>query len=53
VVQGTPGLAAGAGMALVGCGSAVPAISVSNDQLSERVDTSDAWIRSRTGIGAR
>jgi 3-oxoacyl-[acyl-carrier-protein] synthase-3 len=41
------------GMALVGCGSAVPAISVSNQQLSERVDTSDEWIRTRTGIGAR
>ena len=41
------------GLALVGCGSAVPAATVSNDQLSERVDTSDAWIRSRTGIGAR
>ncbi len=40
-------------MALVGCGSAVPAISVSNQQLSERVDTSDEWIRTRTGIGAR
>ena len=41
------------GMALVGCGSAIPAINVSNQQLSERVDTSDEWIRSRTGIGAR
>ncbi len=40
-------------MALVGCGSAVPARSVSNQQLSERVDTSDEWIRTRTGIGAR
>jgi 3-oxoacyl-[acyl-carrier-protein] synthase-3 len=40
-------------MALVGCGSAAPAISISNQQLSERVDTSDDWIRSRTGIGAR
>ncbi|EDY37136.1 3-oxoacyl-(acyl-carrier-protein) synthase III [Cyanobium sp. PCC 7001] len=40
-------------MALVGCGSAVPSASISNDQLSERVDTSDAWIRSRTGIAAR
>jgi 3-oxoacyl-[acyl-carrier-protein] synthase-3 len=40
-------------MALVGCGSAVPATSVSNGRLSERVDTSDEWIRSRTGIGAR
>ncbi|MFQ6538515.1 MULTISPECIES: beta-ketoacyl-ACP synthase III [Aphanothece] len=40
-------------MALVGCGSAVPVASVTNQQLSERVDTSDAWIRSRTGIAAR
>ena len=41
------------GIALVGCGSAVPAASVSNAQLSERVETNDEWIRSRTGIGAR
>ena len=41
------------GIALVGCGSAVPAASVSNQQLSERVDTSDEWIRTRTGIAAR
>ena len=41
------------GMALVGSGSAIPAISISNQQLSERVDTSDEWIRTRTGIGAR
>jgi 3-oxoacyl-[acyl-carrier-protein] synthase-3 len=41
------------GIALVGSGSAVPAISISNSQLSQRVDTSDDWIRSRTGIGAR
>ncbi|MCT0224697.1 beta-ketoacyl-ACP synthase III [Synechococcus sp. CS-1328] len=40
-------------MALVGCGSALPAASVSNAELSERVDTNDDWIRSRTGIGAR
>jgi 3-oxoacyl-[acyl-carrier-protein] synthase-3 len=40
-------------MALVGSGSALPAASVSNDLLSARVDTSDAWIRSRTGIAAR
>jgi 3-oxoacyl-[acyl-carrier-protein] synthase-3 len=26
---------------------------IGNDQLSERVDTNDDWIRSRTGIGAR
>ncbi|MFZ9901977.1 MAG: 3-oxoacyl-ACP synthase, partial [Vulcanococcus sp.] len=40
-------------MALVGSGSAVPCTSVSNAQLSERVDTNDEWIRTRTGIGAR
>jgi 3-oxoacyl-[acyl-carrier-protein] synthase-3 len=41
------------GIALVGCGSAVPKARISNERLSERVDTSDDWIRSRTGIGAR
>jgi len=40
-------------MALVGCGSALPNLSLSNDQLSHRVETNDAWIRSRTGIAAR
>ncbi|MFM7675078.1 MAG: beta-ketoacyl-ACP synthase III [Synechococcus sp.] len=28
-------------------------MSVSNERLSERVETSDEWVRSRTGIGAR
>ncbi len=40
-------------MALVGCGSALPAASVSNGLLGERVETTDEWIRSRTGIAAR
>ena len=40
-------------MALVGSGSAVPDASIANGRLSERVDTSDEWIRSRTGIAAR
>jgi 3-oxoacyl-[acyl-carrier-protein] synthase-3 len=40
-------------MRLVGCGSALPVASITNDALSARVDTSDEWIRSRTGIGAR
>ena len=26
---------------------------MSNDELSQRVDTTDAWIRERTGIGQR
>ena len=37
-------------LALVGCGRALPAASISNDQLSERVETNDDWIRSRTGM---
>ncbi|HEY9828491.1 MAG TPA: beta-ketoacyl-ACP synthase 3 [Stenomitos sp.] len=42
-----------AGMAMTGCGSAAPAISLSNDDLSRVVETSDEWIASRTGIRAR
>ena len=41
------------GIALVASGSALPAHSISNEALSERVDTDDGWIRSRTGITAR
>jgi 3-oxoacyl-[acyl-carrier-protein] synthase III len=36
-----------------GCGSYLPARIVSNAELAERVDTSDAWIVERTGIRAR
>ena len=56
VAQPNPGAAEGPlplGMALVGSGSAVPSASISNTQLSSRVDTNDDWIRTRTGIGAR
>ena len=42
-----------AGVLLRGCGSATPSRSISNQDLGERVDTSDEWIRTRTGIGAR
>ncbi|MGB1776704.1 MAG: 3-oxoacyl-ACP synthase, partial [Synechococcus sp.] len=42
-----------AGVLLRGCGSATPARSISNDELGQRVETSDSWIQSRTGIGAR
>ena len=42
-----------AGVLLRGCGSATPARSISNDELGDRVETSDTWIRSRTGIAAR
>ena len=41
------------GIRLCASGAALPAASVSNGELSQRVDTSDEWIRSRTGITAR
>ena len=41
------------GIALVGSGSATPIQRITNDQLSSRVDTNDAWIHSRTGISER
>ncbi|KAJ8764220.1 hypothetical protein K2173_005400 [Erythroxylum novogranatense] len=41
------------GCKLVGCGSAVPTLQISNDDLAEFVDTSDEWISVRTGIRNR
>lgn len=41
------------GCKLVGCGSAVPALKVSNDDLAKIVDTNDEWISVRTGIRNR
>jgi 3-oxoacyl-[acyl-carrier-protein] synthase-3 len=38
---------------LVGIGAYLPKHVVSNDELAERVDTSDVWIRERTGIRQR
>ena len=38
---------------ILGTGSALPANCVSNDDLARRVDTSDEWIRERTGITQR
>lgn len=38
---------------LKGSGSALPKNCVSNDELAKRVDTSDEWIRERTGITQR
>ena len=38
---------------VTGCGSALPAKCVSNAELAERVETSDEWIRERTGITQR
>ncbi|PQA86098.1 beta-ketoacyl-ACP synthase III [Hyphococcus luteus] len=38
---------------LRGCGAYLPEKVLTNDELSKRVDTSDEWIRERTGIRAR
>lgn len=41
------------GIAVRGLGSALPRQLVTNDDLARTVDTSDEWIKSRTGIAAR
>ncbi|CAO5245199.1 beta-ketoacyl-ACP synthase III [Frankia sp. AgKG'84/4] len=41
------------GARLLGLGVYRPARVVTNDELAQRVDTSDAWIQSRTGIATR
>lgn len=38
---------------ILGTGSALPAKVVTNDDLSQLVETSDEWIRTRTGIAER
>jgi len=38
---------------IVGCGAYLPAQIVTNSDLAARLDTSDEWIRQRTGIGER
>jgi 3-oxoacyl-[acyl-carrier-protein] synthase-3 len=43
----------GAGIAIIGCGSATPGVSLDNEALSQIVETSDEWITTRTGIQKR
>jgi 3-oxoacyl-[acyl-carrier-protein] synthase-3 len=38
---------------IVGCGAYLPPTVLTNEELAKRVDTSDAWIRERTGIRQR
>ena len=38
---------------VIGSGSALPKRRVTNEELAKTVDTSDEWIRERTGIAAR
>ncbi len=40
-------------MKIIGTGSALPALSISNNMLSQFLDTDDSWIRTRTGIKTR
>jgi 3-oxoacyl-[acyl-carrier-protein] synthase-3 len=40
-------------MEIIATGQAVPERRVTNDDLAKQIDTSDEWIRSHTGIGAR
>ena len=40
-------------MRILGTGSALPAYTLTNDRLTEFLDTSDEWIRTRTGIQTR
>jgi 3-oxoacyl-[acyl-carrier-protein] synthase III len=43
----------GAGIAIIGSGSAAPAQALDNNDLAQLVETSDEWIKTRTGIGKR
>ena len=38
---------------VAGCGAYLPERVITNHELAERLDTSDEWIRQRTGIGER
>ncbi|HTT79215.1 MAG TPA: beta-ketoacyl-ACP synthase III [Stellaceae bacterium] len=38
---------------VVGCGGCLPEHILTNDALAQRLDTSDSWIRQRTGIAER
>ena len=40
-------------MKIIGTGSALPSLSVTNNELAEFLDTSDEWIAERTGIKSR
>ena len=41
------------GIKIISTGSSLPKLKISNDELSNIVDTSDDWIKSRTGIQER
>lgn len=41
------------GIEIIGTGSCLPKHCITNEDLSKKVDTTDEWIRSRTGISQR
>ena len=41
------------GVSFKGCGSYVPDQILTNQKISQKVDTTDEWIKSRTGISER
>ena len=43
----------GMGMAIIGCGATAPQATLTNQHLSQIVETSDEWIYSRTGMKNR
>ena len=43
----------GAGIAITGCGSTAPETVLTNDHLAGMVETSDEWIKTRTGMRNR
>jgi 3-oxoacyl-[acyl-carrier-protein] synthase III len=49
----TPGLGPGVGVRIAGSGMFVPEGRLTNAQLEKHMDTSDEWIRQRTGISER
>ena len=40
-------------LAIIAVGAAIPDRVVTNDEISQRVETDDAWIQERTGIRER
>src|SRR5215471_7710237 len=38
---------------IIGCGAYLPERTITNHELADRLETSDEWIRQRTGIGER
>jgi 3-oxoacyl-[acyl-carrier-protein] synthase-3 len=52
-MKGSEGVSNPRYAAIAGWGMAVPQQVVTNDDLAKRIDTSDEWIRTRTGIAAR